>query len=434
MPKRLGWAALALGLALLGVGTPACDFSPSTTASADNGPVPTIDGIAANPRSTTGGDQPITLMAVAEGPTGKTLAYNWTATGGTLSSQSGKSVVWKPTSNDGAIATGDVTIKLVVTAGPYSTSATLNMHVGADGSVASNVSPTFLAPASSPRASATATTAATGAASPSPGASTTPTPAGSPASTACAVTDVVPTWAGPGTVLTVRGQGFGSNTRVSLGGTALTVLKRSATALAVLVPSDASQTDAALPVTVTGCGTGAATAGNVTVVDTTEFGDAAQQAGQGLFAEVETVDDGTDAVPNLASFKPIGSFVVSSLDFPDQGVRFGLPGPDGDLVRSLAIRYSGQIAIPTGPGGSTHFSLSATDGAKLYVDNKLVVDADVSTGAADGEVTLSAGKHAIRVDYLLGSSGVAGLTLYWTLPGASEVAVPASAFTTGFGP
>ena len=111
------------------------------------------------------------------------------------------------------------------------------------------------------------------------------------------------------------------------------------------------------------------------------------------------------ALPDFTTLTPIKSGVVNSFTIePRQR--------DDDF----AFRYSGTIQIPT--AGSYTFYLSSDDGSRLFIDNTLVVDRDGTHGPPElsGTTTLTAGTHAIRVEYFE-RAGAQFLTVQYSGPG-----------------
>lgn len=176
-PRRLG-LALACALALL---NSACVVSPlvvddrggpfgtrpGQTQNQGNNPV--LQALTANPTATADKDAKITFTVVATSPTGAPLQYNWSATKGTLSSNTGQLITWSPTKSDGSLDTpGDAQISVIITnASGGSVVGTANVKILADGST--KVGPIATTPASpSPNATPTPVASAAPSASPSP--------------------------------------------------------------------------------------------------------------------------------------------------------------------------------------------------------------------------------------------------------------------------
>jgi hypothetical protein len=167
--------------------------------------------------------------------------------------------------------------------------------------------------------------------------------------------------------------------------------------------------------------------GTLTVTDLAAFNGNVTQSGRGLLATVYALGDTESGLPeDLASRKAHATFIASSLAIRGQAAWDGFPGAGGIERDNLAIRFAGELEVPQ--GGETRFTLSGVDGAKLWVDGKPVADSPDGT-EVDGSLTLTAGKHAVRVDHYVGFRSVPSLQLDWTLPGAAEVVVPESAYS-----
>ncbi|WP_239152406.1 family 16 glycoside hydrolase [Virgisporangium aliadipatigenens] len=92
-----------------------------------------------------------------------------------------------------------------------------------------------------------------------------------------------------------------------------------------------------------------------------------------------------------------------------------------------------NINIPA--DGAYTFRLTSDDGSRLYIDDAVVVDHDGLHGATskDGTVTLTAGYHALRVEYFEAGGGQE-LRLAWQPPGATGfVIVPNSVLSVDAG-
>ncbi|MCB7135867.1 family 16 glycoside hydrolase [Cellulosimicrobium marinum] len=85
--------------------------------------------------------------------------------------------------------------------------------------------------------------------------------------------------------------------------------------------------------------------------------------------------------------------------------------------------------------GEYTFRITSDDGSKLYLDDELVIDHDGLHGAEpmDGTTTLTAGTHALFIEYFEAGGGQE-LTLEWKAPGSTTFAlVPESALSTEAG-
>ncbi|MES1240396.1 MAG: PQQ-dependent sugar dehydrogenase [Acidobacteriota bacterium] len=96
-------------------------------------------------------------------------------------------------------------------------------------------------------------------------------------------------------------------------------------------------------------------------------------------------------------------------------------GPD-----NWSARWSGQIEAEV--SGLHTFYVRSDDGARLWVDGKLIVDDwnDHTSRVSQGQVQLQGGRrYAIRLEYH-DTKGEAGLRLLWSAPGIVRQVVPAS--------
>src|ERR1700712_695533 len=85
--------------------------------------------------------------------------------------------------------------------------------------------------------------------------------------------------------------------------------------------------------------------------------------------------------------------------------------------------------------GSYAFRITSDDGSKLSIDGAVVIDHDGLHGdtSKEGTVTLTAGSHALRIDYIEAGGGQV-LKLEWRAPGARDyVVVPNSVLSTETG-
>ncbi|MET0262387.1 MAG: PA14 domain-containing protein, partial [Rariglobus sp.] len=94
-------------------------------------------------------------------------------------------------------------------------------------------------------------------------------------------------------------------------------------------------------------------------------------------------------IPNLNALTPNATGVSATIVIPAT-VR-----PD-----FYALRFTGDL--PLTEAGTYTFYTQSDDGSKIYVNNTLVVDHDGPHGATEksGTITLPAGTHSLRVEYL----------------------------------
>lgn len=167
-------------------------------------------------------------------------------------------------------------------------------------------------------------------------------------------------------------------------------------------------------------GTGAADVGLATL-DAVDEGigifDTDVVAGHGLIGQVYVPGGPIQQMPDFDRLTPVYTFVTPNLDVPQRRYTEGFPTPEmQSVVENFAIRFRGELAIDT-PGRYT-FGLYADDGAKLYIDGKLIVDNDgVHTAMGkQGDITLKAGSYPVEIHYFQGPREFIALQWYYQPP------------------
>ncbi|HSN77265.1 MAG TPA: PA14 domain-containing protein [Anaerolineae bacterium] len=94
----------------------------------------------------------------------------------------------------------------------------------------------------------------------------------------------------------------------------------------------------------------------------------------------------------------------------------------------FSVRWTGTLAAPA--DGAYRFQLNADDGVRLWLDGELMGESVVpdNVNLIDVQTELSAGPHAIRIDYFQRGGGKA-LELWWQPPGEALQPVPPGALT-----
>jgi hypothetical protein len=124
----------------------------------------------------------------------------------------------------------------------------------------------------------------------------------------------------------------------------------------------------------------------------------------------------TPRLPDLTRLHPVGFLYTYSLNVPTRLYTEGIPGVT-DRVEWFAIDYEGDFEIDK--PGKYRFDLSSDDGAKLYIDGKLIIDNDGTheTLSLRGNAVLSAGVHHLHVPYFQGPRDAVALVLEVAPPG-----------------
>jgi len=134
--------------------------------------------------------------------------------------------------------------------------------------------------------------------------------------------------------------------------------------------------------------------------------------------------------PNFDALVPTRSTITAQLD--DFNIAADFRG-FGELDDLFASRWTGSILAPY--TGDYRFIFAVDDGARLYIDDILVVDESIpSPGNPTGLITLTAGLHELRLEHYE-NVGVASATLGWFASGGvpvptggGPIVIPAASF------
>src|SRR5271165_3780866 len=136
----------------------------------------------------------------------------------------------------------------------------------------------------------------------------------------------------------------------------------------------------------------------------------------GLRGTVYYIHRGSMLLPDFHKLKPKGVIYTTSLEIPPQDFRAGFPGVT-KRFEWFAIDYTGRFWIEQ--PGEYNFALTSDDGAKLYIDERLVVDNDGEHPPREetGRIELGRGVHQVRVSYFQGRRYEVALVLKVAPPG-----------------
>ena len=131
-----------------------------------------------------------------------------------------------------------------------------------------------------------------------------------------------------------------------------------------------------------------------------------------LCGDVYELPVGTSFLPNFWDLASIGSIHAYLLDVPHQ--QFWATGGIPGVTRKtdwFGIDYHGAFWVRV--AGKYSFKLVADDGAKLYIDDQLVINADGAHNLVerDGDITLTTGRHTIHLPYFQGAQRSVALQL-----------------------
>ena len=143
--------------------------------------------------------------------------------------------------------------------------------------------------------------------------------------------------------------------------------------------------------------------------------------------------EGTEKMPDdLGSLKPQGVIYADRLDVPTRDFSEGFPGVT-DRFEWFGLLYTGHFQIER-PGEYT-WRLVSDDGSRLWIDEKAIIDNDGVHGTLDKTetMTLSRGRHAIKVWFYQGPATELALQLFVKPAGGEEKIFGMTDYAAGAG-
>ncbi len=131
----------------------------------------------------------------------------------------------------------------------------------------------------------------------------------------------------------------------------------------------------------------------------------------GFQGTVYALPEWSRKLPDFARLAALGTLTLPALDVAQRNYTDGFPGVAG-RVEWFAIDFHGVLEVDgTAP---CSFRLSSDDGAKLYIDDRLVIDNDGvhPTRSERATVDLDPGPHKINVAYFQGPRTYIALQLF----------------------
>lgn len=147
--------------------------------------------------------------------------------------------------------------------------------------------------------------------------------------------------------------------------------------------------------------------------------------GHGLIGQVYIPGHPIYNLPNFKRMTPLYTFAAANLNVHARHYTEGFPTPQKQTVlENFAIRFRGKLAVDT--PGTYMFELLSDDGAKLYINGKLVVDNDGTHGPQSrrAHFTLKAGFHPVEIHYFQGPRFQIALQWYYKPPNRPKQIVP----------
>jgi len=155
---------------------------------------------------------------------------------------------------------------------------------------------------------------------------------------------------------------------------------------------------------------------------------------QGLLCQVydsRSIDRSSGLNTILTNATPKFEFVMNQLDVPDSQASAGFPkftAAQQAMVgtEDYALDCAGYLNVPKSQ--TYNFNLLSDDGAKLYINNILLISMDQlqSPTSKNGSMFLLKGMNKINVLYFQGPLSQVALHLKWSAPEFSSTTVPTS--------
>ena len=130
----------------------------------------------------------------------------------------------------------------------------------------------------------------------------------------------------------------------------------------------------------------------------------------GLRGQIYYIRRFAKKLPKFSKLTPVGTIYTTTLNVPTRDFKEGFPGVT-DRLEWFAIDYTGRFWIQN--PGVYQFSLTSDDGARLYIDDRELIDDDGQhpTATMGGRINLKGGIHRIRVSYFQGPRWAVALVL-----------------------
>ena len=138
-----------------------------------------------------------------------------------------------------------------------------------------------------------------------------------------------------------------------------------------------------------------------------------------LCGDVYQLDPWTTNLPLFSELDAVGPIYATSFAVRSRFFTAGIPGITS-RDEWFGVNYQGMFGVDH--PGKYEFDLLSDDGAKIYIDDKLIVSDDTihPTSRSRGKVQLDAGSHNIRVSYFQGPRTEVSLVFLVKPPGGRQ--------------
>ena len=161
--------------------------------------------------------------------------------------------------------------------------------------------------------------------------------------------------------------------------------------------------------------------------DSLAFGDKEYRE-DALRGKIYFIPAGTDSLPDFDTLKSRGTVYSPRFDVSARSWTSGFPGVP-DRNEWFGIVYSGMFNVKR--AGHYTFRLLSDDGARLYIDDHLLIDNDGIHGPVSKleDTLLDESNHRIRLEYFQGPKTQIALQLFVSFDKEAEQIFPGNYFT-----
>lgn len=148
----------------------------------------------------------------------------------------------------------------------------------------------------------------------------------------------------------------------------------------------------------------------------------------GLEGNIFALSTDTRVLPDFDTMSSLGTIYTKELNIPRRSWTNGFPGVT-DRFEWFGIEYKATFTVEK--AGRYTFTLLSDDGAKLFIDDKLLIDNDGLHAQTEKSNALELDKssHKIKIQYFQGPRTEIALQLFVKLENESQEIFPGNNFT-----
>ncbi len=169
----------------------------------------------------------------------------------------------------------------------------------------------------------------------------------------------------------------------------------------------------------TASGTTATSSGSGVITANTPFGSGTATDAAWL-GQLYWLSAGTTKLPDFNTLQPSALLYTNKLDVASRAYTEGFAGVDANRNELFGIQYEGPVDVST--DGEYTLALVSDDGAKVWIDDTLILENDGIHGAqrVEQKVHLVKATHLLKVAYFNGAGNSVALQLFVKPNGVAE--------------